>query len=283
MKKCLAVLYFLTIILSSSSTFAKQVMTWYIVSYEPAYIVEGKNKNEGFADVQLKFFIANMPEYDHKIRIANVSRIRKELQKSVGLVGTPAQVEPIDRFGNNVLVSEPNMFIPSIGVVIRKNDLKRFKNGINISLDKDLFGNKNLRAGVIQGATAIIHPTATSLIEKNKKNVLILANPDTEVSFKMLLLGRFDYFFTYPFNFKVISDRLNIQDKLMFINFKEQIEYKALYSFFTNTPESKIVLKKINQIIKTAEYKKKTVDVLLKYLPKNIKNDVLKRNGLDSN
>lgn len=280
MKTYLTVSYFFIIVLLSSFSYAGQVMTWYIISFEPVYITEGKNKGQGFGDVQLRIFTDNMPEYKHEISIANLSRIRKELQGAGKLAGTPSQGGPPDRFGNNVLVSEPNILVPPIGIAIRKEDLHKFKSRADISL-KDLFENKNLRAGIIQGAAERIHPSVPGLIEKNRKNVTIVPDPNQERFFRMLLLKRFDYFFTYPFNYQVIADRLDIQDKLMFISFKEQSEYRKAYAFFANTPEAKIILKKMNRIIKTEEYKEKVVGALLRYVPENIRGEVAKRNGLN--
>jgi len=280
MKIYITVCYIFIMLMFSSFSYSGQVITWYIISYEPVYITEGENKGKGFGDTQLKIFIDNMPEYKHEISTANLSRIRKELQTSDKLAGTPSQGGPADRFGNNVLVSEPTVLVPPVGLVIRKEELNRFKGGADISLENDLFGNRNLRAGVIQGAAEHIHPSAPGMIEKYKTNVVTVPDPDQERFFKMLMRGRFDYFFAYPFNYQVITGRLGIQDKLLFLHFNEAAEYKKVYAFFTNTPESKIVIEKINSIIKMKQYKEKTVTALLKYVPENIRAEAAKINGL---
>ena len=102
-----------------------------------------------------------------------------------------------------------------------------------------------------------------------------------EKFFELLLHDRIDYFFTYPFNFRVIVTRLNGTEKLAFISFKEQNEYRKVYAYFTHTPESAVVLKKVNRIISNKEFREKSVGSLLNYVPDNIKNRVAKRNGLD--
>lgn len=281
MKIYKAIFYLFAILTTSAFSYAGEVMTWYIISYEPIHITEGENKGKGFSDIQLQMFIEKMPEYRHEICIANMPRIRKELQKSDKLAGTPSQAGPPDRLGNSVLVSDPIIFAPPIGLVIRKEDLNSFKGGADISLEKDLLGNKNLSVGIIQGAAEHVHPLAPGLIEKYKTNVQNVSDPDQEKFFKMLLLGRFDYFFTYPFTYQVIANRLNIQGKLLFLSFNEVKEYTKAYAFFTNTRESEIVLEKVNRIIKTKEYKEKAVRTMLKYLPETIRAETAKRNGLE--
>ncbi len=281
MKIYMVLFYVVIMLMTAVSSYAEQVMTWYIVSYEPVYITEGENTGKGFADIQLQMFIENMPEYRHEISIANIPRIREELQVSDKLAGTPSQGEPADRFGDSVLVSDPIIFFPQIGLVIRKENLNRFKGGTDISLEHDLLGKSDLTAGIVMGSAEHIHPSVPGLLEKYNTHVQTVPNPNQEEFFEMLLLGRFDYFFTYPFSYQRITERLGIQDKLLFLHFNEMREYKKAYAFFTHTPESKIVLEKVNRIIKTKAFKEKAITALLKYLPENIRAEAAKRNGLN--
>lgn len=281
MKTFLTSLCFCIMILSCSATYSKPLVEWYILPAEPVYITKGENKGKGFGDILIKLLAENMPEYEHKILISNLLRIKKNIQSTENPVGTFLSGHP-DRLGPGVQVSaEPVLSVPPLGVAVRKEDSAKFGNGVNLSLS-DLLGNPGLVAGVSEGGLELIHSSAGKLIEKNK-NIVFLGEQDMERIFKMLLADRFDYSFVYPFAYQAIVSKLKLHDKVTFFNFKEQSEYQTTYIFFSNTPEAKVVIKKADEILKTKAHKEMLVNSLLQYVPEAIRTETGVKNGLQRN
>jgi uncharacterized protein (TIGR02285 family) len=277
MKKILITVFFFITVLSCSIAYSKPVIDWYILPAEPVYITEGENKGKGFGDILIKLLTENISEYKHRIFVSNLLRIKNDIQKDRNPVGTFLSGLP-DRLGQGVRVSAPVLFVPPIGVVIRKEDSAKFRNGVNISLN-DLLGNTSLTAGIAKGGVELIHSSAGKLIESNK-NIVFLEDQDMGRIFKMLLAYRFDYSFVYPFAYQAVVSKMKIDDKVAFFNFKEQSEYQTTYIFFSNTPEAEIVMKKADQILKTKSHKEMIVNSLLQYIPESIRAETVLKNGL---
>lgn len=257
----------------------KPLITWYLLSFEPVHITKGENKGLGFADAQLDFYIKHLPEYQHKIIVANIPRIRNELQSKEHLVATPSHVGPLDRFGDSVLTSKTNLYAPPIGVVIRAEDTAIWKHKEKLSLEKDLIGRPELQAAIVKGAAEHIHSTVPDLIRQYNPKVTYLSDPDPQLYLKMVRLKRVDYTFTYPFAFQMITSRLGYNNTLRFLPLTEANEYIEARAFISRGPGSQELLKKINKIGDMKAFKKHTTEAILRYVPPSIQQETATKNG----
>lgn len=258
---------------------SKPTLNWYLLSFEPIHITEGPNKGKGFADVQLDLYMEKLPDYKHNIVVANVPRIREKLQSKRQLVATPSHVGPLDRFGKGVLTSTTNLYAPPIGVVVRSENLKRWHNSSRLSLEADLFNQTDLRTAIVKGAAEHIHHSAPELIKRFNTSVTYLNDSNPQVYFKMLSLKRVDYFFTYPFAFQMITTRLGLQGSMHFLPLTEADNYIEARAYISDAPGAQALLKKINEISATADFKQRSTQALIQYLPENIRAEASKRNG----
>ncbi|WP_459874027.1 hypothetical protein, partial [Endothiovibrio diazotrophicus] len=54
---------------------------WLRFDYPPMYIVSGPQAGAGYMDNILQLLIDHLPEYEHAVRVANLSRILSELRQ----------------------------------------------------------------------------------------------------------------------------------------------------------------------------------------------------------
>ncbi|WP_027185364.1 hypothetical protein [Desulfovibrio inopinatus] len=135
-KKFLFAVVCLWITIFPSRAFSKETIHWLRFDYPPMYIVEGEYAGQGYMDNILNLLIAHLPQYEHSVRVANLSRIMSEMEQGNEVCIASLFVnEERKRLG---WISEGNTtFLPPVQLVFRAEDADKFaKFGSPASLEE---------------------------------------------------------------------------------------------------------------------------------------------------
>ncbi|MBF0362053.1 MAG: hypothetical protein HQK49_13640 [Oligoflexia bacterium] len=275
---CLFLSLLCSICLPINNSEAKDKIKWVIMDFPPAYFISGPLKGKGFAQVALEIFVKNLPEYEHEfVELSGVAAnalLLKHSDKNI-LLAAPMHgmtVQKAKADGYNIILSNPTLYVPPIGIAVRKEDLNKFSNGDPVSLEKLLQNNK-LSLGVPNYKSGGISKEVTDLIEKYKDKVTV-NNDNTakpSVLIKQLLNKRFDYAINWAFAIHNAIVELQVKDQVVFIPITEvPFDSGPSHALFSNTANAKVLVEKINKIIITDEYKKAVIASLTQFIPDNI-------------
>ncbi|WP_421902340.1 TIGR02285 family protein [Maridesulfovibrio sp.] len=246
----------------------KEAIVWYHADYPPGSIGSGPLKGTGYHDLFLQNLSNSLPEYSHSYRIANYSRIIKQLQTSNSCCIALYKNAEREKF---IQFSQPTIIGLSNGVLVLSKDFHKFKPFINadgrISICK-LFNNSDLRLGISKGRryTGAID----KLIQKNKDSdkIYIYYKKDVfEGLIKLLEAERnIDYTIGHPQEIAWLTRQGIVEDKFKFIPIKEITPYSIAYIGCTKNKWGKKVISRINQILE-GNYDSEYVNAHQNFLP----------------
>ncbi|WP_157826680.1 TIGR02285 family protein [Colwellia sp. 12G3] len=172
---------------------AKEQMTWYAYNQPPAYIFEGKFKNQGFINLTQEILIKTLTQYHHNTEQVTVGRFLHQLRLKenacvLGLYKTPEREKYI-------LYSDNALMHRGLHVLISKKKAQHFKLTSPLDL-AELLQKHNLSTIVIQGRS--YGNMLDNILNKNLENVLSRSSQSNSQLYKMLALNRFDFLIDYP-------------------------------------------------------------------------------------
>lgn len=248
---------FLTALPASLYAEEKETLFWAINDAQPFYIVEGRQKGQGFGDRIQSMIISRMGDYNHVILRRPLKRVLLEMETkeprcfSTWIYKTRADI---------AVTSAPYLYYQPHGVVLLKETLVKLGNPRILSLrillqkTKYVFG-KPLGRGYGQLLDSILnkYEDITTISQG--------AGKTTEGIFKMLQAGRIDYTIEYPYTLYYYAHKLGMEDSLVFVPLAENQNSRLLGAVAcTKTEWGKAVIKDINkaigQIRELPEYKK---------------------------
>lgn len=247
----------------SSLCFAqeKERINWLIWDLPPEFVNSGPWKDQGYADKFLKFFIDNLPEYQHSSLVVNVPRWSREVLKpnrcSAHLWG--------GFFPDKLLLSKPYSFTPPQVAIFSKRHQERIgPMGTVVSIEQ-LLKQPDLTLIIMplifnddagQSRYPVLHPYLAPYIGKN--NLIELKDIRNVVDLRVLSLDRADYTIGYPSTITTQRRIKKLKDEYVAYHFKEHNLYKNVHVACNNDAHGRNVIKKINALL--------TKETLLKFL-----------------
>lgn len=238
---------FSLLLLFPSLMIAADTIEWIIVDYPPIYINDGPEKGDGILNKITELAIKNLPEYEHKISVANINRTMVDFEQGK-CVCTMGMIKTDEREKAAYFSTVPSTLLSKNKIIIRKEDRKRFGDSDTVSLEK-LIQDKSLRLGLTskishgKEADAIIskYKSQANIFYREGKNVL-------EGLLQMLLLKRIDYLITLPWMAEY-QLKPGEREQLSFLAIKECPEIIMYYSLCAKTEWGQNVIKKIDAFL----------------------------------
>lgn len=239
----------------------KPPLTWFIWDLPPEFIKDGPWKNQGYADKFLKFFMDNLPGYQHGVQRVNVPRWGREVLKpnrcSAHLWG--------GFFPDKLLLSKPYSFTPPHRVIFHKRYQDRLgPPGTVLSL-KDLLAQPDLILMTMrlnfndeakQSRYPVLYPYLAPY--QGMTNLIERSGGQNAVNLELLGLNRADYTIGYPSTITTQRRINNLSDDYIAYRLKEHNLYKNVYVACLNDDFGRDVIKKVNALL--------TKETLMKFL-----------------
>jgi len=271
------------ILLLAPHTSAQETLSW--KTFQLAGYYNESSQEKGIADKILKYYITKFPEYAHDIEVVPIARLFNTMANTTegGYLGPGKTRLPPEQM-KKVLTSTVHFVMPPPGIVIRKVDLDiRFSGGQNLSLQTLLKSEQKLTFCWIRGAT--YHPNIRKTVEEfvakhgeNHPNLYFFSNI-REGLLQMLILNRIDYFPNHALPFQYEGNhRPEYSNKVMFLQVNEAPDDVITYTFAANTPTGREVIKKVNAIHASDEYKTLLKKLIPQYFPSNLIDTYIRKN-----
>ncbi|WP_421781736.1 hypothetical protein [Kiloniella litopenaei] len=230
----------------------KKPLIWFVWDLPPEFIHRGPWKGQGYADKFLAFFIRNLPQYDHSVRVVNIPRWSREVLKpnrcSVHLWG--------GFFPGELVESKPYSFTPPHVAIFHKRHQKRIgPKGTVVSLEallkqpdlKLMIMNVdfNLEAG--QSRYPVLYPYLKPYL--GAENLIEQYSTENVIDLNLLAHGRADYTLAYPSTIRTQMRVNNLPDEYISYPLKEHNIYKNVYVACRNDPMGQEVIDRINGLL----------------------------------
>lgn len=264
----LAIILSFALISPGNSMAQEDTIEWIIVDYPPIYINDGPSKGEGIMNKITELAIKNLPEYQHKITVANITRTMVDFEQGK-CVCTMGMIKTDERAKVAYYSSIPSTLLSKNKIIVRKADLKSLGNPAAVSL-KEMMRNRSLKLGL---ASNISHGKgADAVINKYKSDANIFYRQGSNVLeglLQMLLKKRIDYLITVPWlaEYTLKPDEM---EKLSFLEIEESQENIIYYSLCAKTDWGQKVIRKIEAFLlkerPAAEYR----SCMERWMPKDM-------------
>ncbi len=230
--------------------YAKDTITWLEAAAPPFFIHQGEQKGEGYEDIVTDIIHHNLPDYNHRKVVANISRHYHEFKNkenvcNVGLYKTKERESFLH-------YSMPSFFTLPTVVVIKKEDYEKFGKSKNVRLNL-LLQNEKIVIGHAKDRS--YGKFVDEIVTKYEDQDSIYVFSGNELSlnfFKMLDLGRIDGLISLPEEAMYQAERLGIRDKIMTLTIMEnQQQPEAWFSHVacSKTEWGQQVIDKVNSVL----------------------------------
>lgn len=232
------------------SSFAKDSITWMEADAPPFFIHRGELKGQGYEDLITDIIQQQLPQYDHDMVIANITRHYYNFKHgkkmcTVGFFKNPEREE-------FAYFSIPSIFTLPVVLVIKKENLKKLGGNRTVSLG-ELLSNENIRVGLAKDRSYGKDIDTVIEAHKKQKNILVLANQNlAQILFKMLLSDRVDVLLTLPEEAMYMAEQMGARDRIMTLTISEnQKGYDGWLSYVACSKNEwgKEVIENINQVL----------------------------------
>ena len=259
----------------TGAVLAKDKINWLRFDYPPMYIVEGEHAGQGYMDNILGLLIENLPDYDHSVRVANLSRIMSELEQGNDVCIASLFVnKERQRLG---WISKGNTtFLPPVQLVFRAEDAPKFhKFGSPASLEK-VIQDPSLILGVSDRMSYGKRIDQVVAAHSNQPNVFLRSGKDVGLGLhEMLLKKRINYTINYPWAAAYTADPEN-RGKLGFLPFDEAGKHPIHHVICTRTDFGKQVIEAVDTLLADRELTYKRKAFIEKWIPDKGKEAYLK-------
>jgi uncharacterized protein (TIGR02285 family) len=198
---------------------AQDSITWMEAVAPPFFIHEGPLKGQGYEDIITEIIAQNLPQYEHKHTIANISRHYqqwKQGEKSCALAmyKTPEREE-------FAYFSIPSVFTLPIVLIITKDSFERFGGNKNISLQNVLESNSYVIGRSKNRSYGVAFDEVLNTYG-NDQNIYSFEGGELSLNlFKMLLAGRIDALPALPEEAMYLAETLGFKDQIMTLSVVE--------------------------------------------------------------
>ncbi len=247
MKKAMLILFFtILIFISPDKVSAQNIIQWWDIVLPPFHIAEGIHKGEGIKDNILKLLREEMPDIKQPRIFSSPTRLLYMIENETNICNPSMKKTP--KREECMYFSIPCIFLPGVGITIRKNDYPLFtskKPSLNT-----LLNNSQLKLG--DQLNRKYGKGIDPLLNKYQDAKHIYKTKDRlgyEKLVEMMLLNRFDYVLGYAVEFGYIGQKLGKLDQLQFLPLQEARPYTISYIACSKTDEGKKMIKRINKIL----------------------------------
>lgn len=179
-----------------ASSDSKPNIQWFRTDMPPIFITSGTNKGQGYGDKTFKYFLDRMPEFDHLLNDAGLTRSLSDMKREDGICDAGIlKTAERDEF---IHFSNPVFYVLANQLVILKAQYQLFAPHINSEGKIDLLGllyRDDLTAGLVTGR---VYSERIGLeLKKPGAAPKRVAMPHDRLGY-LLAHGRTDYAFSYP-------------------------------------------------------------------------------------
>ncbi len=241
---------------TSSLSLAKETIKWLTWEQSPEFVQNGQFAGQGYADKALKFFIENLPEYNHEIINSSVRRWEREASFSHAC--SPYLWGHFLK--DKLLYSKPYTLSPPHSVIFLKQYEESFgPQGTLLSLE-DLLKNTNLILMTLpiyidreekNPRYPLLHKYLSPL--RGKQNLVELNHGTNEVDLRFLVHQRAHYSIGYTTTVIAQQRAHGIKDRFVTYGIKEHQEFKKIFVSCFNDRFGKEVISKINALLSPEE------------------------------
>lgn len=225
-----------------------ETITWLVLDLPPLFITKGPDAGNGIVDRVQKMIIKGLKGHHSETRIANASRIAKELDqdRKVCFAG--------EFYGNPAfLTSIPTIALPSHNLIVLKENAHLFGSGKRVSL-KSLLENEKLIFGTAENR--LYGPDLDTVLRQysGSKNMYARSGKDTlEGLLGMLAKKRIHYIIEYPVSIRYAAKKTGVWDRLAIIPIQENSEALPIRGAVRcpDTPWGRRLIKEINDVLRT--------------------------------
>jgi len=230
----------------------KPPVHWLIWRLTPEFIETGEFAGKGYADKFLKFFIKNLPGYEHHKQWTNVRRWNTEALK-------PNRCSPHiwgHYYPDKMVLSKPYTFTAPQMVIFSKRHRARFGPEDTVLSLQDLLTQEDLklvtpRLYTDRAQTQVRYPVIHRYLEPYlyKTNLAQLAGLTNEADLRLLSRGRADYTIGYPTVITAQKRVHNIQGEFVAYHIKEHDFYTKIYVSCSDSKFGRELIGKINNLL----------------------------------
>ncbi|MCP3923233.1 MAG: hypothetical protein GY714_11675 [Desulfobacterales bacterium] len=230
---------------------SKDTIEWATFDWPPGYIISGPDKGRGFVDLTQKMIIDELKNYNHKIKVFPLARLKFNIKNGRHSCYGAAIYSKHYAVKNGMLIGIPYLLQYPHQILILKSKRHLFNDKKIVKLDY-LLKNTNLRLTVQKNWS--LGPIIDNILKKNKssKNIHVRASSDGYSGLlKMVKLGRTDYIINYYSSFKTIINDIgfNLNDfEIISIYENKDTFHGASFSVSDNMWGKKII-SEINQVV----------------------------------
>jgi len=268
-KKGLAALILAALLAGLNTTaFAKERIDWLRFDYPPMYIVSGPQAGEGYMDNILGLLIDHMPDYDHQISVANLSRIMSEFEQGNNVCVASLFVnEERERLGH--ISHGTTTQLPSVQLVFRAEDAERFAAFGDPASLRAILADQSLMLGVSERMSYGTVIDATVAEHQQQPNVFLRSGTDVGLGLhEMLIKGRIDY--TINYSWAALYTAGPAQAALLdFLPFVEAGPCPAHHVICTKNAWGKRVIAKVDALLADQALTRQRRDFIERWLPES--------------
>jgi len=243
---------------TSTTSFAKESITWVKWTLTPEYIETGEFKGLGYLDQLLEHTIQLLPEYDHKVQFQTLNRINLSWEE-----GNVCSLHLwLGYWPDKIVYSQPYGFTPRFGVAVRK-DTKigvEFVGQNSISLEY-LLSATEYKMGILPlyytGTSNSRYPLLAPLINAYAETgkVVEFSNGRNEMSVDFLDKNRVDYVIRQRIT-HLSELRINkLDNNYRYYYLEEGLKHKLVAAACSNSEFGKKVIKRFNSLIDDSFYR----------------------------
>jgi uncharacterized protein (TIGR02285 family) len=225
-----------------------ETITWLILDLPPLFITKGPDAGNGIVDRVQKMIIKGLKGHHSETRVANASRIAKELyqDRKVCFAG--------EFYGNPAfLTSIPTIALPPHNLIVLKENAHLFGSGKRVSL-KSLLENEKLIFGTAENR--LYGPELDAVLRQysGSKNMYARSGKDTlEGLLGMLAKKRIHYIIEYPVSIRYAAKKAGVWDRLAVIPIQENSDALPIRGAVRcpDTPWGRRLIGEINEVLGT--------------------------------
>lgn len=254
-------LLFVSILLSSFSSFSKETISWQTYHRPPSIIKMGPNKDKGFVQKTLKLITNEMPEYNHIFPTTTLARAISDIK--AGNFSCHPALFITDERKKHMVFSHATMNNPTNRIIAKPKTVAPYLENGQVNLTT-LLQQPNLTLAHIKNRS--YGDIIDDIVLQNAPITNLFQLQSTELSrvFKMIELERVELTIAYPFEINhYLKNNPTSASQLAVYQIKSVPSYNTGAVGCPNNAWGRSVIKKVNLILKKLKPTQAYKDALL--------------------
>ena len=246
---------FLILFFLPSTAGAKEEIIWVKRHFPPAFILKGDLAGQGLHDKTVALLQEQMPEYRHRVILANHPRMKKMMQDNANVCRAGLFKNP-DR-ERTMYMSIAHILVPPCRIYMSKSRLKQIQpileaEGHNrVSLERLIQNHPELK--LIIEAQRSYGKDVDKVLDRYRDNPIITKRygSDARGYIKMLLAGHTDYMVEIPSVFLYLLHEAGAtMENLCSLEIAESRDFQPASIGCSKTPAGRAIIGQINTILR---------------------------------